>query len=479
MSSDYDLAIVGAGPAGLAAAILASDLGLQTILFDEQPAPGGQIYRAIERNRHRDLLGADYARGAELVAGFRKTNVTYKPVVSVWEVGPDGMVGFLDTAGAAANTAGHVIIAAGAMERPVPVPGWTLPGVMTAGALQTAMKGGGLVPDVPVILAGSGPLVVLIAWQLLQAGVPPKAILDTTPAGNRFKAASLIGDALAGFAEIRKGLGWLREVKRAGVPVIDRVTDLRITGSEQFEAVTYRRRGQESRVDGGLLALHEGVVPNHQLAAAAGCELHWNDLQCCWSPITDDWGGTSQDRVLVAGDCAGIGGAYAAAHQGSIAALEAARREGRIDQAERDRRAAGDHSGLARWQRLRRFLDTLYRPSDDILAPPDDATVVCRCEEVTAGELRHVAAQGCPGPNQAKSFTRAGMGPCQGRMCHLAVSSVLAKARGVGVAEVGTYRVRPPVKPINVGQLAALEGLGAPAAEGAKLPTAPSEAPKL
>ena len=214
-------------------------------------------------------------------------------------------------------------------------------------------------------------------------------------------------------------------------------------------------------------------MPSTQLAMAAGIEHDYDPLQACWRPRVDDHGRTSVPSVLVAGDGAGIGGAELAAEAGHLAALAAAVDLDLIAAEEAAQQGTAARAKIARKAPLRRFLDTLYRPRDEVLAPPDDEILVCSCEEITAGELRQVAAMGCPGPNQAKAFTRCGMGPCQGRMCGLASAAILAEATGQSVAETGHLRVRAPIKPITVGELATLEGVGAPPEAGPLLPTAP------
>ena len=193
----HDLVVVGGGPAGLAAAATAAGHGLDTVLMDEQPSPGGQIYRNVEANADAapetaGILGGDYSAGLRLVEAFRESSARFEPLTSVWQVEPDGTVGTLHDGRAALVRARRVIVAAGAMERPMPIPGWTLPGVMTAGAAQTLLKGAGLVPDGPAVLAGNGPLLYLVAWQLVSAGVEVRAILDTTP---RLRLPGLARDA--------------------------------------------------------------------------------------------------------------------------------------------------------------------------------------------------------------------------------------------------------------------------------------------
>ena len=157
--TSVEFAIVGAGPAGMAAAALAAELGLDTMLIDEQPAPGGQIYRGVERAVAGTPLGADYLAGRRLVEGLRAAaRLDYRPKTTLWHLDPDGTLYLAAPGGASAVTARRVLLATGAIERPVPIPGWTLPGVMTAGAAQILLKGSDLVPEGRVVLAGQGPL---------------------------------------------------------------------------------------------------------------------------------------------------------------------------------------------------------------------------------------------------------------------------------------------------------------------------------
>ncbi len=475
-----DLAIIGAGPAGLSAAVAASELGLTVVVFDEGTAPGGQVYRSIEETGKRpadwlSLLGEDFEKGRDLVARFRKSGAAYRPGHAVFDISPDGGLGVLGPQGAEWITARRILIAAGAMERPVPLPGWTLPGVMGAGAAQTLLKASGMIPSGRTVIAGSGPLVLLVARQLLAAGADIAAILETTPRGNYASAAPLLPRALLAGAEIWKGIAWMRQVRGGRAAYHGNVSDIRIEGQERVEAITYSAAGRKGRLACELVLLHEGVVPNVQLAMAAGVDHYFDVGQACWRPHRDGCGRTSLEHILVAGDSGGIGGAEVAAAAGNVAALAATADLGKLDNSRFDERSRPLLARMARKQPLRRFLDRLYRPRAEVLAPPDDKTTVCRCEEVTAGELRRVAAMGCPGPNQAKAFTRCGMGPCQGRMCGLAAAGILAAATGRSMAEVGHLRIRPPIKPVTVGELAGLEGIGPPPAAGPSMPTAPRD----
>ncbi len=447
----YDVAVIGAGPAGLAAATLTARAGLATVLFDEQPAAGGQIYRAAGSTplRAGSVLGDDYWRGRSLIEAFAASGAQHVPGATVWSLSREREIGVSHGGTARIVRAARVILATGAIERPFPIPGWTLPGVMTAGAAQILLKTAALVPGGRTVLAGSGPLLLLLARQLVDAGAEIAAILDTTPRANR-RRALLHGPAFLTSPYFRKGLALLRAVRRR-VRVIGGVTTLAAEGNGRLEAVRFATASGEQRLPIDLLLLHQGVVPNVNLAMAAGIPHRWNEAQACFVPERDESGATALDGIAIAGDGGGVGGGESAAEEGrraAIAAIRALRPGTGPGEAEISARRS-----LARWRRGRRFLDAYYRPA---FAPPAGDTIVCRCEEVPAREIAAAVAQGCAGPNQLKAFTRCGMGPCQGRMCGLTVTQIIAALRGVSPAEVGHYRLRPPVKPLTLGELSGL-----------------------
>jgi NADPH-dependent 2,4-dienoyl-CoA reductase/sulfur reductase-like enzyme len=453
--SAYEVAVVGAGPAGLAAAATTAAAGLATLLLDENPLPGGQIYRAITATpvRERSILGEDYWAGAALLAEAAASGAEIVQGATVWSLDPRRELAVSCAGASRFIKARRVILATGALERPFPIPGWTLPGVMTAGALQTLLKTSALVPEGRVVLAGTGPLMWLAAAQLLRAGARIEALLDTTPAGNYLRALPNVA-AFALSRYLAEGLALRREVARQ-VRVVRGVTQLRAEGQGSLAGIAYwaGSRGEE-RLRADVLALHQGVVPNVNLAIAAGVAHRWHPLQLCWGPVLAAAGNSPIAGIAIAGDGAGIGGALAAEARGRLAGLEAIEaiapeRAARVP----DRQVV--EQALVRAERGRALLDRLFAPPRWSRVPEGDTTV-CRCEEVTAAQLVEVVGIGATGPNQAKAFLRCGMGPCQGRLCGLTVTELIGEARGVAPAEVGYYRLRPPVKPIALAELAAM-----------------------
>jgi NADPH-dependent 2,4-dienoyl-CoA reductase/sulfur reductase-like enzyme len=453
----YDLVVIGAGPAGMAAATLAAGGGAKVLLVDENPQLGGQIYRGIGTTplRKRELLGQDYWKGEKIASAFADSGASYLPGATVWQLSPELELGISCDGRTAMIGARRVVMATGALERPFPIKGWTLPGVMTAGAAQILLKTSGVAVSGKVVLAGSGPLLWLIAAQYLAAGKRFDAILDTTPRGNWTKALAELPRFLAS-PYLAKGLKLMMKVRREA-RVITGVTALEAVGESHLAQVRYTVGGKEHVVEADHLLLHQGVTPNINMASACNCELVWDEVQLAFKPKLDEWGRSSVEGIAIAGDGSGIAGAEAAAETGRIAALDALASLGLIGTAERDRRAAPIRAILSRYDRGRAFLDKLYRPAQNFRVAGEE-TIACRCEEVTGGQIRNaVTTLNISGPNQLKSFMRCGMGPCQGRLCGLTVSETIAEARGTSVPEVGYYRLRAPVKPITLAELATLE----------------------
>jgi NADPH-dependent 2,4-dienoyl-CoA reductase/sulfur reductase-like enzyme len=450
----YDLVVIGAGPAGLAAAATASQAGLLTLLLDENVGPGGQVFRAIASTpvTARDQLGADYWIGADLVQAARASGAEIIQRATVWSLDRQLEIGVSIGGASAFIRARRVILATGALERPFPIPGWTLPGVMTAGAAQTMLKSSALVPDGRTVIAGQGPLLWLLAAQILRLGGRIDRILDTTERRNYFAALPLAFAFLTS-PYFAKGLAMMREV-RAKVPVVSGVTELAAAGDGQLANVSYVARERRETIPADLLLLHQGVVPNVNLAMAAGVEHRWDERQLCWSPVLDPNGNSSIEGIAIAGDGAGIGGAGAAVVRGRIAARAAVEA---LAPAAATKIASMEtlRTGLVQAERGRAFLDVLFRPAPQFRIPAAD-TVVCRCEEVTAKDILDAVAIGATGPNQLKAYRRTGMGPCQGRLCGLTVTELMAQARGKHPQEIGYYRLRAPVKPITLAELASL-----------------------
>ncbi|EKF41527.1 BFD domain-containing protein (2Fe-2S)-binding domain-containing protein [Nitratireductor indicus C115] len=447
MSGVFDIAIVGAGPAGMAAAVEARALGLSVAVLDDQPTIGGQILRGITRSKPEFYE----AWGGPLAERFLSSGVTHIANAAVWA--RDGNELYFSRRGATDKVkARGFILATGSMERPMMVPGHTLPGVVTAGALQSLMKGSGAVPAGRFVLAGNGPLLLLCALQLIEAGARPAAIIETTPASRLFRALPLTPGLARDLPLLRKGLGLMVGIRRSGVPFFAGASSLRIAGEECAEAIHFIHRGRARIIPASLIALHDGVVPNDNLAVSMGGKTTWNQALSCYETETEGTSGLSGAKdIWVAGDSVAIAGGYQAMLSGRLAALDAAHALGLCDG---EHHACASAPLLAERKHLgtaRRFIDRYYAPTLLPRQAPDE-TLICRCEEVSLGTVRAAIAAGADGTRSLKAATRCGMGPCQGRQCTVSVASALAaEAPGLNFERPS---LRFPARPITVAELA-------------------------
>jgi NADPH-dependent 2,4-dienoyl-CoA reductase/sulfur reductase-like enzyme len=448
------VAVVGAGPAGTRAVEVLVRAGHRPVWIDEAPANGGRIYQrpvAGTTRSARDLYGTEAAKAKAIHAlGDRlRAASDWRPETLVWNLRP----GLLDTFSAGrheAIRAERVILCTGAMDRILPVPGWTLPGVFTLGGAQIALKAHGVAIGARVAFLGTGPLLWLVATQYLDAGVAVALVLDTTPFRTKARAAAGL---LAEPATFGKGLALVARLRLAGVRVIEGGAPVAIEGADAVASVRVRdRAGREHAVACDAVGLGFGLKPESQLADLAGAPFRFEPTQRNWVPEHDGTGRTPASGIYVAGDGAGIAGADAAELAGARAAWAAiADAGGRVEAAE----VARLDRGLARLPPFRAALERAFPYPAALAARTPDGTIVCRCEAVTAGELREAARAshvtgGAHEVNRAKAFTRVGMGRCQGRLCGPPAAEILAAALGCGIAEVGRLRGQPPVKPIPI-----------------------------
>jgi NADPH-dependent 2,4-dienoyl-CoA reductase/sulfur reductase-like enzyme len=326
---------------------------------------------------------------------------------------------------------------------------------MTVGAGQILLKQSGVVPRRAVV-AGCGPLIYLFAQQLIRAGTPPLALVETQDWSAMRDAIGHVGGAIRGWRYLAKGMAMLRDIRGAGVRRYTGCRSIRIKGDARAEGISFLTGGRQVDIPCDTVLLHQGVIPNTQITRALRADHVWDEQQHCFRPALDEWGRTSLPGIYVAGDGAGIGGAKAAALRGARSARHAARSLDAISDAELNARNAEIEAALAAELAVRPFLDALYPPAPEALRPHDDV-IVCRCEEVTAGTVRRLAREGCIGPNQMKAFTRCGMGPCQGRYCGPVVTQLLGEVHDRSPAHIDSYRIRAPLKPITLGELASLE----------------------
>ncbi len=445
-----EIAIVGAGPAGLTAAVEAAGAGADVVVLDDRDDPGGQYFkprsagyrasRSPDRQHRRgdDLRAEAVACGARLVTGQ-----------GVWFARGTGE-GFelrsLGGAGGVILRARVVLLAPGAHERPAMVPGWTLPGVMTIGAAQTLARRYGVAPGKRVLIAGHGPLGLQLASELLAFGTDIVALAERgrLNAPSRLLALAASSPRLAAdgaryaLAALRARVPNLRGWELSSVQGTDRVE-----GAELREIATGRMR----RFDVDAVAAGDGFAPQFELARLLGVPVVADPGTGAIQPVRDAEGRTPVHGVWIAGDAGGLGGAEVALAQGALSAQGALRFLGRAASAN----LAPTRRRLVRVQRFQTALWSAYAAPDR--APPDGSTILCRCESVTAQTARDAMADGAHDPAVLKRRTRIGMGRCQGRYCLPQVMRLLA-AGGHDASADAMFAPQVPARPVPLGSLA-------------------------
>jgi NADPH-dependent 2,4-dienoyl-CoA reductase/sulfur reductase-like enzyme len=351
-----------------------------------------------------------------------------------------------------------IVFATGAHDRPVPFPGWTLPGVITAGGAQNLMKGYGVLPGRRVLIAGSGPLLLVVAHYLLAGGAEVVAVAEAASMQSMWRWGPRLLP-YPGF--LRQGLAYMRELRRAGVPFLrghvirEALGDTEANGAilSACDAAWFPRPNTERRVDVDAVVVGYGFVPS-DLARLAGCEYRWIPDVGGWVPALDDAQMSTVPGVFVAGEACGVAGAVVALEEGRLAGLASARHAGRIDDGRFRALAAPVQRRLRRLAGFRRVMDEVYRPGAGLVALAERDTIVCRCEEIRAAGVEAAIEDGARLVNEVKTFTRAGMGRCQGRLCGPTVAAMIARATGDSPASAGTYTTRVPVKPVSFAALA-------------------------
>lgn len=471
-----ELAIVGAGPAGMAAAEVAADCGIDVTVIDEQAAPGGQIYRQppSEFVVPDWLEESLYAAGKALlrrVSGDdrirRIGGATVSGILPAIETGADGRFtlivdGSSDVRRIASES---VLVAPGCYDMPVLFPGWNLPGVMAAGGIQAFVKSQRFVPGQRFLFVGSHPLQLVVADQLVRAGADVAGVLFVQGRRRALQLLKSPAAAWRGRGKLVQAAGILRRLRRAGVPVRFGETLLCAKGKDCLDGVVVAPVGPDGTADRAKSRIIDcdcvgvcfGFVASSELARQAGAATAWNAPRGGWIATHDHWMRTTMPGLYVAGEITGVAGADVAAEEGRLAALACALDLGRIDASRANRLARGPRRALESLNRFGDLLSDLSWPGDRCLDQwqTDPEVNLCKCEEVTVGNFvaqleqnPHVTAA-----NSAKLLTRVGMGLCQGRYCQFAVTRLVARLSGEPEAVVGGFTARFPAKPMDISAL--------------------------
>lgn len=449
--TEMDVLVIGAGPAGLAVAEVASVAGASVTLVDERAIAGGQYFKQPSTSKATlRLAGDEQARsGADLISRVQAAGVSTLASTVVWGAENDesgARIACYGPQGAFYCKPRMIVIATGAYERPAAVPGWTRPGVMTAGAAQTLLRSYGTVPAGRIVIAGNGPLNIQVANEIRKAGGSVVALVESAPAPWKQPLTAL--ELLA--ADRALALGGVRQLAAlhaAGIPILWESSLAAIEGTAGVEAITITGPNGEARLEADTVLIGGDFASSNELSRLLGCGHEVIDGNL--AVIRKDNGETTLPHVHVVGEAARFGGAHIALAQGRLAGIAVARKLG-FDVAadtEAERR-------LARHRAFQAALWTAFKPVRPAAgnAPPDH-TVICRCEGVTYGTLRALGEHSAKDIATLKRLSRAGMGRCQSRYCGHAIAVVAGETRASGETR-GFLAPQMPLRPVPLAALA-------------------------
>lgn len=463
-----EIAVIGAGPAGVAAAVAAAEAGAQVLLIDENPRPGGQYYKQPPSSFGACRAGGmsppppaslteNIQHGRELIAGLDNPKITLRANTLVWNLTPECVLDLYAPDGSRRVQAKRVILASGAYERVIPFAGWTLPGVTTVGAAQLMLKGQGLLVGRKILLCGTGPLLSLAAAQLFDAGAQIAVIVELHSRAEFFGGGlKLLGQ----WGKLGQGMAQQKRLLDAGAPIKFGCAVVRALGENEIEGAIIAKvdgsgrpiAGTEETIAADTLCLNYGFVPATELARLAGCEQFFDaHFDACATKTNDDLE-TSVRGIFAAGEVRGIGGVQVALVEGKIAGAAAARQLGYAPQ-------SNGRDIVKDWQKARAAFDALsgmFAVKPGLYANIPDDVLVCRCEEICAGEIRAAARAGAQTLNALKAWNRCGMGRCQGRICGPIAAQLVAQETGASIEAVGTFTARIPIKPVPLGVVGAI-----------------------
>ncbi|NGM22138.1 FAD-dependent oxidoreductase [Roseomonas stagni] len=457
-----DVAVIGAGPAGMAAATEAAQRGASVVVFDESPAPGGQVYRAPpagyampadpDRLEGDALRAALAASGAVVKTGHRVWGVGGGPLVPLGEDAAPFRIDALAPDGSNSVTeARALVLATGTHERIIPFPGWTLPGVLGLAAATILLKANGVLPGRRVVVAGAGPLLYAVAAKVAKAGATVAAVVDLAATSEWLAALPAL---MARPDLLTRGAAWRASLTLKGVPILPAHRIVAAEGDKVLRRVRVAPLGggEERVIDCDALTIGHGLVPATEATRAFRAAHRYEATAGGWVPVLDEDRRTSIARLYACGDGSGVRGAAAAPASGRLAALAALRDLGLIDSTTHATARSAPAANFARAARAGGAMARMMalRPALVAAIPPD--TIICRCEGVTRAQIEAAVTDGATAMNQVKQFTRCGMGPCQGRMCGEAAAELVAAKVG-GREKAGFATGRVPLRPVAMDAL--------------------------
>ena len=455
--------IIGSGLAGIVAANRLAAAGVAVTLLDENIHIGGQLLRKIpQRLGDPKVYHPDYVKklGFRFIEALKANRITVLNRARVLGIYPGREVLVEENEKKVCTlTAERILLATGAREKFLPFRGWTQPGVLSSGAVQVLIKSSGVLPSRDLVIGGAGVFLYSVAYEALKAGAHVQAVLEQT---GMFDKIPLAWQLLHQLPKLAEGGRFISKLVFSGVPMRFKTRIIEARGSGSVEQVVtapvdgsgQALSGREKIYHTPLLAVGYGFSANIELGQMAGCHSEFACARGGWVLKTNDNLETSLPGIYAAGEVTGIAGGLKSICEGEIAALAILRDLGRASGPQSEKRMAKLLGERVHHLQFGKYFNSLYAiPNAAYLDIPDD-TLVCRCEDVTMGDVKRAVKNGYDTPATLKIALRSAMGDCQGRTCGPIIYDVLAALTGREQASIEPLVVRPPVKPVRIGSLA-------------------------
>ena len=461
---EFDLVIVGGGPAGIAAATTAGNHGIKVLLIDERTTLGGQIYKRVGPGfqvKKSIKLGADYLRGEKLIDSLNATNVEIRTETTVFSIEDSQVIITTSDNQYECITYRKILITPGAYDRPVVFPGWTLPGVITAGAAQSLVKTQRVLPGARIFFAGSGPLALAFPAQLSKMGANIVGIIEAAPRPGLGKSLKIARSLRGNFDLIQDAIAYQFHLVKSRIKIGYGRIIIKANGTDKLESITFARvdknwnpiPGTEKTVIADTLCIGYGFFPSVELFKLLNCQMSYDENRGGTMVKLDEWGATSAPNVFGAGDGTGVWGSYVAMLNGQLAALKVVQQLDVISEEILLELSKKIRQTVNRRKKFQKAISNAYAMKPGIYNLASDETIICRCESIPLKDLSPII-NSTSDFSVVKAYSRCGMGLCQGRNCQRQIAALIAAKHSLDIGSIPGITPRFPAKPVLLGQIA-------------------------
>jgi len=445
---EYDVIIIGAGPSGVKSALTCSKKGLKVLIIDSNGNSGGQIYRAPPKSyikKSKKTLEENLIQ-IKFSEDLKRNNIDTAYNHTVWQVSPGFKIDAFNENGTIQWNTKNLIVATGTYEKIIPFDGWTTPGVIGLAASTILLKAHQTIPGNKIVLAGNGPLLISVAYYILKFGGKVDAIVDTS---SKFEWIKSMISLIFNPKNFIQGISWILKIIFSRVPIYSNSLIKKVFKIENGISVEIQniKNKQIKKLTTEVLAVGHGLTPSTDISRLLKINHTYNDLKGGWIPRLDKYFRSSMQGLYITGDGAGISGAIPAEDKGELAAYALLKDQNIIIEKEFKNKTSRIIKRLNRYEIFAKGIAKLNFTPKDLINNISENTILCRCEDITKRDIINAVNNGAKNLNQIKSWTRFGMGPCQGRTCQYSVAKVASEELKCNVKDLDYLTGRTPLRP--------------------------------